>query len=100
MSILWEDPAPIIRKKTKNEQIFEALIANPGQWGRIGTAKNIKAARHRMYMMSAEAKKMGFSKFEFTARQLGNNNGAIYARFAGAGLPDEAYKLHDFIISN
>jgi hypothetical protein len=99
MSIVWESPEPIVKKKSKNEILFEQLMDRPGVWGRIGTSKNFKAATQRMYLVSADARKRGFGGFEFTARKLGNNNGAIYARYAGDGLPEFAYGK-EFIISN
>lgn len=103
MGIVWETPEVIDvvqSKKSKNELLFEALMENPGQWGRIGTAKNHKAAYGRSFLIRKEAKEMNAGKFEFTARKLGNNQGAIYARFLGdTVLPEYAYQNVGFVIS-
>lgn len=83
LNLVWEEPAEKPKKKSKNEQLFDILTENPGRWARIGTAKNSKAAGHRVFQIRDQAKKYGVGHFEFTARKLNNNQGAIYGRFLG-----------------
>ena len=101
MSIVWEEPEVKTRQKSKSELLFDALILRPGDWGRMGTAKNFNAAYQRAFKIRNDAQKMGVGRFEFTARKLKNNQGAIYGRFLGdlTHLPDHAYRDVGFTIS-
>lgn len=89
-TIVWEEPEVIVKKKSKNELLLEALMENPGKWGRIKTSKTLKAAQQGMFKVRDDAKKNYPGHWEFTARQLKNNYGAIYGRYVG-----ETYQITD-----
>lgn len=101
MTVVWEQPEVMERKLSKNELLLGALVDRPGEWGRLATAKNYQAAYQRAFKIRGDARKFGHGKFEFTARKLKNNQGAIYGRFLGdlVSLPDHAYRDVGFTIT-
>lgn len=103
MNIKWEEPTPQekkLRKKPVNEQILDVLMERPGEWARVKTARNERAALHQCFHLRDAAKKRD-GHWEFTSRKLGNNNGAIYGRFLGDEQfhPDQYFANQGFVVS-
>jgi hypothetical protein len=82
--IVWEDPPPAKQGGWLPwRDRLQPLRDRPNEWARVSNFPTVAAARSIAGPLSAGKIAVPEGKWEFTARELEDGRGAIYARYLG-----------------
>ena len=82
--IVWEDPPPSSRGgRLPWGDRLKPLIERPNEWAQVTTFPTGAAARSIAGTLRQGKGTVPEGKWEFTARELEDGRGAVYARYLG-----------------